>query len=77
MPKNKNKPQNQEFDLNPEKPGNVENKKNYKNGEIESVEKSAGEENLKDEDKIFNNIHTKPADEQQFENNSLDSDNTK
>jgi len=77
MPKNKIKPEIQEFDLEPEKLGNVVNKKNYKSGEIESVEKSTGEENLKDEDKIFNNIHTKPADEQQFENNSLDSDNTK
>ena len=77
MPKNKIKPQNQEFDLYPEKLRNVVNKKNYKSGEIESFENSTGEENLKDEDKIFNNIHTKPADEQQFENNSLDSDNTK
>ena len=77
MPKNQNKPQNQKSDLNHEKLANLENQENYKSGEIELVEKDVNEENAKDEDKIFNNIHTKPADKQQFENNPLDFDKTK
>jgi len=49
----------------------------YKHGEIEIVEKNTGLENLKGKDEIFNTIHTAPADEQQFEKNSIISDNTK
>jgi len=75
MPKNQNKPQNQKYDLNQHKLANSENQENYKSEEIELVEKDVSEENAKDE--IFKNIHTKPADEQQFENNTLDSNNTK
>jgi len=74
---NENKPQNQELDLNQEKFESGEDKNYYKGREIELVKKNLGEENQKDDDKIINNIHMEPADEQQFENNFLDSDNTK
>jgi len=76
MSTNKKKPQNREADLNQEKFGNVENKKNHKSGAIESVEENNSERKLNDKDKIFKNIHTEPADEQQFESYTLDSDNT-
>jgi hypothetical protein len=77
MNRNKNRPENKEFDLNQEKFGRGEDKDYHKGREIELVKKNLGEENQKDEDKVNNNIHMEPADEQQFENNSLDSDNTK
>jgi hypothetical protein len=77
MSTNKNKPQNKEFDLNQEKLRNVENEKNHKSGEIESLEKNKREKNLNHKDKGFKNIHKEPADEQQFEINNLDYDNTK
>jgi len=77
MPKSKYKLQNQELDINQERPRKLENKKNYTSLEIDSVEKNTGGENPKDEDKNFSKIHTQPADEQQFEDNLLDPDNKK
>jgi len=77
MSNNKNKKQNKEIYLNQETLENVPNKKIYKSQEIDPLEKNTGQEELEDEDKIFNNIHIKPADEQQFEKNSLDPDNIK
>lgn len=71
MSTNNNKPQNKEFDFNQEKLSHVENEKNHSSGEIESVEENVSEKNLQPEDKIYKNIHSEPADEQQFENNTL------
>jgi len=77
MSTNKKKSSNQKWDLNQEKLGSVENKKNYESEAIESGEENVGEEKPKDDDEIFKNIHTEPADEQQFENNTLGSNTTK
>jgi len=73
---NKQKP-NKEFNFNQEKLENIVNKKNSKSVKIEDGEINIGEENLKDKEEQSSNIHIKPADEQQFENNSSDSDNIK
>jgi hypothetical protein len=77
MSNTKNKQQNKEFDLDQERLRTAENEKNHKSAKIESVEANSSEKNLKPKDKIYKNVHSEPADEQQFENNTLHSDNTK
>lgn len=43
---------------------------NHKKNEIESSEKKSKDQNLPELKKLNKNVHSKPADEQQFENNS-------
>jgi len=77
MTQNKKKLQDQKFSPTNQRV-NKEDNNNYRSGEavagenIKSVEKNLKTENSKDKSKIFNNIHTIPADEQQFENKSPD-----
>jgi len=77
MTQNKKKLQNQIFSpIN--QSGDKKENNDYKSEQIEgaqkidSVIKKLETENLEEKGKIFNNIHTIPADEQQLENKTSD-----
>jgi len=54
--------------LNQEEHTDKPGKRNYKTKEIDSSEENTKDADLKPSNKISENIHTKPAEEQQFEN---------
>jgi len=63
---NKNIQPEQESDLNQK--DHKQDKRNYRTKECISTERDMKEGDLKPTNKISENIHTKPAEEQQFEN---------
>jgi len=67
MSQNKNIKPHQLFVLNEKE--QIRDKSNYKTKETESIEKEMKDGDLNPTNKISENIHTKPAEEQQFENN--------
>ncbi|MDZ4793270.1 MAG: hypothetical protein SGI83_03245 [Bacteroidota bacterium] len=64
---NKNMQPQKESDLNKKEHPYTQDKRNYKKKEADSSEKNTKDGDLKLTKKISQNIHTKPAEEQQFE----------
>ena len=64
----KNIQSQQKKDLNQKEQQDKRHKRNYKIKETDSSEENTKDGDLKLTNKISNNIHMKPAEEQQFEN---------